>query len=461
METVEGMLKKLQLSAAEKKGVRIAVEEDQEEVSSPQAVGKLFSEKKVRAETLIQALGKVWCPLRSLDCQELGGNIFLFTFHQASGKARALDDGPWMLSDEILVMTDMDETKTLEELEFHDIPIWVRVAQLPFGMMNHTTAKVLGDEIGKFVDTDVGPGGKAIGAFLRVKVRIDIRKPLMRGVTVLVGKEGHEVERWCPLTYEFLPDFCFICGCIGHVDKICSSKVGVGVKKQFDRSLRWMPERKRFDDGWRRGGSSSDNSWRSSSTGSRDRLPLLREKVSVGAKRSDVPSWKKNSSTSQAVVSNEEVEAEVNSPMKVVGAEDVGIVNERSGVQKALFDARPTESSGPSLLKQPEASQLSAQDGDDRLKALAGSTREKVPGGYVGELAPGKTTKPPRSFKRVSREIGGKHTTTGPVVEVEKKRGRENEDVVMQEAKKNKVDEEVLVCDSNEAGLQSQLRNTQ
>lgn len=150
-----------------------------------------------------------------------------------------------MLSDEILVMTDMDETKTLEELEFHDVPIWVRVGQLPFGMMNRGTALVLGDEIGKFVDTDVEPGGKAVGAFLRIKVRIDIWKPLMRGVTVLVGKEGHETERWCPLTYEFLLDFCFVCGRIGHVDKICSVKLEAGERKQFDRAFVLKPDRRK------------------------------------------------------------------------------------------------------------------------------------------------------------------------------------------------------------------------
>jgi len=43
---------------------------------------------------------------------------------------------------------------------------------------------------------------------------LDVRKPLMRGVTVCVGKE--EKPLWCPVEYEFLPDFCYTCGIIGH-----------------------------------------------------------------------------------------------------------------------------------------------------------------------------------------------------------------------------------------------------
>lgn len=32
----------------------------------------------------------------------------------------------------------------------------------------------------------------------------------MRGVTLLAGVGEKEKEVWCPLVYEYLPDFCFI-----------------------------------------------------------------------------------------------------------------------------------------------------------------------------------------------------------------------------------------------------------
>jgi hypothetical protein len=40
-----------------------------------------------------------------------------------------------------LVVAEFDGSKTLDEIEFASIPIWVRVAKLPMGLMNRDTAK--------------------------------------------------------------------------------------------------------------------------------------------------------------------------------------------------------------------------------------------------------------------------------------------------------------------------------
>ena len=40
-----------------------------------------------------------------------------------------------------------------------------------------------------FREVDVGDDGLAVGKVLRIKVVIDIRKPLMRGIMVKVGSE--------------------------------------------------------------------------------------------------------------------------------------------------------------------------------------------------------------------------------------------------------------------------------
>jgi hypothetical protein len=81
-----------------------------------------LAEKPVSAEGLAQALCKIWCPIRGVTCKDLGENRFLFTFLQASGKRRALDDGPWMFGKDLVVMAEFDESKVLEEMEFFFYP---------------------------------------------------------------------------------------------------------------------------------------------------------------------------------------------------------------------------------------------------------------------------------------------------------------------------------------------------
>jgi hypothetical protein len=69
MEGVEGLMRNLRLSAVEKKGLKIGSKGKATEGSGGhvQVLGKVMSEKLIHAETVEQALGKVWCLLRALN----------------------------------------------------------------------------------------------------------------------------------------------------------------------------------------------------------------------------------------------------------------------------------------------------------------------------------------------------------------------------------------------------------
>ena len=61
------------------------------------------------------------------------------------------------------------------------------VFKLPLGMMNIDTALALCAEIGDFMDADTDEEGMAYGQYMRIKVRMEITKPLMRGKMIQVG----------------------------------------------------------------------------------------------------------------------------------------------------------------------------------------------------------------------------------------------------------------------------------
>lgn len=255
MEEVEGRLRGLKLTAAEKKGLKIG-DAEREKVfewapDEPRAVGKLFSEKQVYAGVIGQTMGRIWCPIKGLGCRELEENIFIFTFRQASGWRRALEDGPWWFEKELLVMEEYDPEKTVEEYEFNSIPVWIRVFGLPLGSMNRSMGEKIGGDFEEVLDVEVGHDGMAIGKFLRIKVKLNIQVPLMRGFTLerekerttrTVGEEEQEKKKksrlWCRFEYEHLPDFCYTCGIIGHRDKECKVRPAKGEVSQFGPWMR-------------------------------------------------------------------------------------------------------------------------------------------------------------------------------------------------------------------------------
>ncbi|XBJ08228.1 hypothetical protein VPH35_013586 [Triticum aestivum] len=128
LEGVEGRLKNLKLSEAEKRGIKISKKQAcSSKVSMFQAVGKLLSDRPAKAEYVGRTLGGVWSPFSGVDCKALGRNH------------RALNDRPWRFNKDLLVMEDFVPSKTIDEYHFKMIPIWVRVHGIPMGVMSRET----------------------------------------------------------------------------------------------------------------------------------------------------------------------------------------------------------------------------------------------------------------------------------------------------------------------------------
>lgn len=67
---------------------------------------------------------------------------------------------------------------------------------------------------------------------------------------MMEGDEG----RWCPMSYEYLLDFCYCCGIIGHTDRFCHRKLGKEEALPFGRELRFIPPKRSPGDDGGKGG---------------------------------------------------------------------------------------------------------------------------------------------------------------------------------------------------------------
>ncbi|KAE8767505.1 putative caffeine synthase 2 [Hordeum vulgare] len=167
MEKVADRMKGLKLSVSEQKEVKVGWTDGKKVgMVEHQTMAKLMAEKPAFAEAREAALGRILCPMKGLEVKDLGENTFLFTFHQESGKKRALSEGPWSFAKSLLVYEDYDPDKTLK--------------------------------VGEFMAADVGANGMAIGKYLRIKVRIRVDDPLRRGFIPDMGTGTHECD--CQIT---------------------------------------------------------------------------------------------------------------------------------------------------------------------------------------------------------------------------------------------------------------------
>ncbi|KAK3189417.1 hypothetical protein Dsin_028978 [Dipteronia sinensis] len=86
--------------------------------------------------------------------------------------------------------------------------------------MTKEIGRFLGSFIGAVREVDSGPYGDCLGKYLRVRVAIEVDKPLRRFLRADVLGDGEETVM--PIQYERLPDFYFRCGILGHTVRGCS-----------------------------------------------------------------------------------------------------------------------------------------------------------------------------------------------------------------------------------------------
>ncbi|KAL5753227.1 hypothetical protein ACOSQ2_023734 [Xanthoceras sorbifolium] len=127
--------------------------------------------------------------------------------------------GPWNFDNALLVLQIPSGYGDFSEMSFQWSDFWIQIHNAPLICMTKNIGLMLGERIGKVKDIDVGASGDCFGKFLRVKVSIDVTKPLKRVLRVKL--DGSKAEKMLLLKYERMPEYCFCCGLIGHPFREC------------------------------------------------------------------------------------------------------------------------------------------------------------------------------------------------------------------------------------------------
>ncbi|KAK6144215.1 hypothetical protein DH2020_021035 [Rehmannia glutinosa] len=184
-------------------------------------VGKLMAPRVISFDQISSLFRRLWSPKSTLSCKPLHDNVILFTFGNISDKKRVLLGMSWLFDKYLLLLKDATEDMISSNIEFSTCPFWIQLHGLPLGLFTKSFAERAGNYIGTYLDVHTDSMDSVVGKFLRIKVDIDIHKPICRIIQLDKKFKNSTVY----LKYERLPDFCFHCGIIGHVLKDCDDYV--------------------------------------------------------------------------------------------------------------------------------------------------------------------------------------------------------------------------------------------
>lgn len=207
-ELVEKMSQLLHLTKEESNGVEAPLEAwtTTNENFALFLVGRTLSKRPIHLESFKQLMSNSWRLMHGMEVRKINDDRLLFQFNHELDKKRVLVDGPWSFEKNLILLAPIEDGVDPMSVSLNSVSFHVLVSGISIGMMHRAMATVIGNGIGEFIDLPKGKDKTEEGMFLRIKVKIDISKPLKRALRVkCVNGESIMVT----FTYERLPNFCY------------------------------------------------------------------------------------------------------------------------------------------------------------------------------------------------------------------------------------------------------------
>lgn len=181
-------------------------------------VGRYLTEKSLNTRAMFSKMADVWKPAMGINIKEIDPGIFLFQFYHREDMFMVVNGGPWSFDNAMLIVSTIPPGMEPLKVPLWHLEMWIQIHDLPTGFMSEAVGKQLGDFFGEFLLYDARNNSSIWMEYMRIKIRIDVRRPLKRK-KMITRKNGTKFVVNCK--YERLGDFCFVCGLVSHTERYC------------------------------------------------------------------------------------------------------------------------------------------------------------------------------------------------------------------------------------------------
>nr|XP_023873164.1 uncharacterized protein LOC111985746 [Quercus suber] len=203
------------LTEEEKGGAEVPKEEEE---SVFRLAGHFYTKRVLNVDAGARTFKPLWRTVGELKIRDIGEHILLFEFEDILDLERVLEFEPWSYNKHLVAFECVFDIESVPFLDFSRATFWVQIHNIPKRSLKVEVGELIGKTIGRVIQVadseDDGPGSE----FLRVRINIDISKPLLR--CSKLRSKGKQVG-WVGLKYERLPNFCYWCGRVTYRERDC------------------------------------------------------------------------------------------------------------------------------------------------------------------------------------------------------------------------------------------------
>ena len=215
MASLDEMWAHFSLTEEEEGGAKVP--KDAEE-SVYRLAGRFYTKRVLNVDAVARTFKPLWRTTGELKIRDIGEHILLFEFEDALDLERVMEFEPWSYDKHLVAFERVLDIESMPFLDFSRATFWVQIHNIPKRSLKVEVGELIGKSISRVIQVadpeDNGTGSE----FLRVRINIDISKPLLRYSKL--RSKGKQVG-WVGLKYGWLPNFCYWCGRMTHGERDC------------------------------------------------------------------------------------------------------------------------------------------------------------------------------------------------------------------------------------------------
>ncbi|KAL7113084.1 hypothetical protein ACP275_04G041700 [Erythranthe tilingii] len=203
--------------------INLEVDEEVTKVYENQClIGKILLPWSVD-QTLVKSFTHTnWNCRLGLTVTKISRNMFMFVFQDQKDLTNVVKNTPWtIMGTGLMILSTCSSGEVTRELEFSYSPFWVQAHGLPLNYLTRRNGSNVGSILGTFICSDWHVSCVKISdkGYLRLRVSLDVRKPILTGFWL--NRPGSLTRVRVDFKYENLGLFCYQCGRMGDSFRTC------------------------------------------------------------------------------------------------------------------------------------------------------------------------------------------------------------------------------------------------
>ncbi|KAK1574786.1 hypothetical protein QYE76_017384 [Lolium multiflorum] len=194
------------------------------------AVVKVHTTKQFSNQPFFQKMDVAWGLARKWTIRPVEDNLFVLQVSCLGDWNRVMLEGPWLFRQMGVMLEPYDGMADPLAVTLNHILVWAQIRGVPPLFRKEAIVRDMAARLGEVLGVDLYALGASGTSFVRVRIKLDVNKPLVRAVGL--HPEGQPKLRFQVL-YEKLPRFCDVCGILGHGDMECGDGVHTEEAKEY------------------------------------------------------------------------------------------------------------------------------------------------------------------------------------------------------------------------------------